>query len=316
LMREDSVAVSGLLDVPVTEIYGSTETGTVAWRRQQPGEADALWKSLPGVKLAPAEDGSLGVYSPFLRDSNLLELPDRVEFDEQGKFRLCGRMDRIAKVEGKRVSLASIERLLQEHSWVKSASALTISRARIETAVVLQLNDAGLARLQEAGRKAIIDVLKDILARDFDAVVLPRRWRFVEQLPFNPQGKLPLENLQALFEKQVIKWPQIIDQQLIDGELTLQCRIPAELIYFDGHMKDWPVLPGIVQVHWAEFYGRLMLRVSDRFEGLEAIKFNQVVLPLCELSLNLSFNEANRKLSFRYESDRGVHSSGRICFKQ
>jgi 3-hydroxymyristoyl/3-hydroxydecanoyl-(acyl carrier protein) dehydratase len=241
-------------------------------------------------------------------------LPDRVEFDDQGNFRLCGRMDRIAKVEGKRVSLASIERLLQEHDWVKSVSALTISRARIETAVVLQLNDAGMTRLQASGRKTIIAVFKDILARDFEAVVLPRRWRFVEQLPFNPQGKLPLENLQALFEKEVIKWPQIMDQQLVDGQLTLQCRIPAELIYFDGHMKDWPVLPGIVQVHWAEFYGRRMLPISGRFERLEAVKFNQIVMPLCLLTISLSFNEVSRKLSFRYESDRGVHSSGRICF--
>ena len=314
LAREASVAVSGLLDAPVTEIYGSTETGTVAWRRQQPGEVDALWTALPGVKLAPAEDGSLSVNSPFLGENDSIELPDRVEFDDQRNFRLCGRMDRIAKVEGKRVSLAAIERLLQEHAWVESVSALTISRARIETAVVLQLNDAGKARLQASGRKTIIAVFKDILARDFEAVVLPRRWRFVEQLPFNPQGKLPLENLQALFEKEVIKWPQIIDQQLVDGELTLQCRIPAELIYFDGHMEDWPILPGIVQVHWAEFYGRRMLPVSGRFERLEAVKFNQVVMPLYLLTISLSFNEVSRKLSFRYESDRGVHSSGRICF--
>jgi acyl-coenzyme A synthetase/AMP-(fatty) acid ligase len=314
LAREDSVAVSSLLDVPVMEIYGSTETGTVAWRCQQQGAVDALWTPIPEVKLAPAEDGRLSISSPFLGEVDTIEIPDRVEFDDQGNFRLCGRMDRIAKVEGKRVSLASIERLLQEHVWVKSVSALTISRARIETAVVLQLNDAGMARLQTSGRKSIIAVFKDILARDFEAVVVPRRWRFVEQLPFNPQGKLPLGNLQALFEKEVIKWPHIMDQKLVDGQLTLQCQIPAELMYFDGHMEDWPILPGIVQVHWAEYYGRRELPVSGRFGRLEAIKFNQVVMPLYQLTISLSFNQTSRKLSFRYESERGIHSSGRICF--
>jgi hypothetical protein len=81
-------------------------------------------------------------------------------------------------------------------------------------------------------------------------------------------------------------------------------------------MDSQPLLPGIVQVHWAEFYGRQMLPVSGRFECLEAVKFNQILLPLYEVTIILSFNEARGKLNFRYESDRGVHSSGRICFTQ
>jgi 3-hydroxymyristoyl/3-hydroxydecanoyl-(acyl carrier protein) dehydratase len=314
LSREDSVAVSGLLDTQVREIYGSTETGAVAWRSQQADKADVLWAALPGVILTPAEGGGLSVCSSCSGDMDKQILPDRVEFDDQGGFRLCGRIDRIVKVEGKRVSLALIERLLQDHAWVKAVRALTIIRARIETAIVLQLNDVGKAQLQASGRKAIIAIFKDILAPDFETVVLPRRWRFVEQMPFNQQGKLPLENLQILFEKEALKWPEIIDQQLVDGQLTLQCRIPAELIYFEGHMDRQPLLPGIVQVHWAEYYGRQMLPVHGRFERLEVVKFNQIVLPLYQLTLSLSFNEASRKLSFKYESDRGVHSSGRICF--
>ena len=316
LAREDCLAVGNLLETQVIEIYGSTETGTIAWRKQQAGKVEALWTALAGVKLATAEEGGLSVSSTYLGDADKLVMPDRVEFSDQGKFKLCGRMDRIVKVEGKRVSLASIERPIQEHAWVKSVAALTITRARIETAIVLQLNDVGKAELLASGRKAIITGFKDILARDFEAVVLPKRWRFVEQMPFNQQGKLPLESLQVLFEREVIRWPQIIDQELIDGDLTLRCQIPAELIYFDGHMDSQPLLPGIVQVHWAEFYGRQMLPVCGRFECLEAVKFNQVVLPLYEVTIILSFNEARGKLNFRYESDRGVHSSGRICFTQ
>jgi acyl-coenzyme A synthetase/AMP-(fatty) acid ligase/3-hydroxymyristoyl/3-hydroxydecanoyl-(acyl carrier protein) dehydratase len=316
LSREDSVAVGGLLDTQVREIYGSTETGAVAWRCQQLGDADVPWTALPGIVLAPATDGGLSVRSPCLGDIDELVLPDRVEFNDRGGFRLCGRMDRIVKVEGKRVSLDLIEGLLQDHAWVKAVRALTIIRARIETAIVMQLNDAGNEQLRRSGRKAIIDSFKDILVRDLEAIVLPRRWRFVEQMPFNQQGKLPLENLQVLFEKEVIKWPQIIDQQLVDRQLTLRCRIPAELIYFDGHMDSQPLLPGIVQIHWAEFYGRQLLPVSGRFERLEVVKFIRIVLPLDQVTINLSFNEVNGKLSFSYESDRGVHSSGRICFTQ
>jgi 3-hydroxymyristoyl/3-hydroxydecanoyl-(acyl carrier protein) dehydratase len=223
-------------------------------------------------------------------------------------------MDRIVKVEGKRVSLASIESLLLDHGWVKEVKALTIKRARIETAIVMRLNQEGRVYLQNSGRKPLINLFKNILAEHLESVVLPRRWRFVEAMPFNPQGKLPLASLQALFEKEELKWPQIIDRQLVDGELTLQCYIPTRLIYFDGHMPNRPILPGIVQLHWAEAFGRRWLPVTGRFECLERVKFQKVILPHYEVSLTLNFNETTKKLSFKYESIKGVHSSGRICF--
>ena len=314
LARKDSLAVSDLLDSPVREIYGSTETGAIAWRCQQT-EKNAKWSALPGVGLAPDSAGGLRVSSTYLGEIESLSLPDRVDFDTRGCFTLHGRMDRIAKIEGKRVSMVSMEGLLQQHDWVDAVSALAITRTRIETAIVMQLSDAGKVQLRGTGRKAIIAVFKDILAREFEAVVLPRRWRFVEQMPYNREGKLPLEQLQILFEKKTAKWPRIVNQELVEGNLTLSCQIPSELIYFAGHMEGRPILPGIVQVHWAEHYGRKMLPVSGRFDRLEVVKFNQVVLPMYELTLSISFNEANRKLSFRYESERGVHSSGRICFR-
>lgn len=314
LARADSIVVSKLLNTPVREIYGSSETGAIAWRTQQSSQHDALWKALPQVTLEPTAEGSLYVRSPYLGELDYFVLPDKVEFDDQGCFKLMGRMDRIVKVEGKRVSLSSIERLLFDHSWVKEVKALTIERIRIETAIVMQLSKEGRAYLQNSGRKPLIKLFKNILAEHLEPIVLPRRWRFVEAMPFNPQGKLPLKSLQALFEKVELMWPQIIDQQLVDGQLTLQCYIPTQLIYFDGHMLNRPILPGIVLIHWAEAFGRRWLRVTGRFERLEVVKFQKVILPCYKVRLSLNFNDTTQKLSFRYESEKGVHSSGRICF--
>ena len=316
LSREDSIAIGNLLDTQVREIYGSSETGAIAWRIQQGSKVDALWRALPQVNLEPTVEGTLCVRSPYLGEIDHFVLPDRVEFDDQDCFKLIGRVDRIVKVEGKRVSLASIERLLLNHSWVNNVKALTIERIRIETAIVMQLNEKGKAYLQESGRKSLIKIFKNILAEHLESVVLPRRWRFVEQMPYNQQGKLPLESLQALFKKEELKWPQIIDQQLVDGQLTMQCYIPPQLIYFDGHMANRPILPGIVLIHWAEAFGRQFLPVTGRFERLEVVKFQQVILPQYKVSLSLKYDDATRKLSFYYESKQGVHSSGRICFAQ
>jgi acyl-coenzyme A synthetase/AMP-(fatty) acid ligase/3-hydroxymyristoyl/3-hydroxydecanoyl-(acyl carrier protein) dehydratase len=316
LARDDSIVVGKLLDTQVREIYGSTETGAIAWRSQQVNQYDAPWRALPEVILTPTQDGTLSVKSAYLGEVESLVLPDKVEFDDLGYFKLMGRVDRIVKVEGKRISLASIERLLLDHNWVKEVKAITIQGIRIETAIVMQLSDEGQAYLHQSGRKTLIKNFKELLAEHLESVVLPRRWRFVEQMPFNQQGKLPLENLQSLFEKEETRLPQIIDQHLVDGQLTLHCYIPSQLIYFDGHMEGRPILPGIVQLHWAEYFGRQLLPVSGRFKCLEVVKFQKVILPHYEVKLSLKFNEATGKLSFCYESDRGVHSRGRICFAQ
>ncbi|OMH31687.1 AMP-binding protein [Motiliproteus sp. MSK22-1] len=314
LKREDSLLVSQLLNAQIFEIYGSSETGAIAWRTQQEHHTDALWQPLPKVSLAPDTDGTLCVTSPYLGTANSFSLPDRVEFNRSNQFKLIGRVDRIVKIEGKRVSLTAIEQQLLENTLVKNAKALTVERKRVETAAVIELTSEGWRQLKSHGRKPLIKTLKGILAQHFEAVILPRRWRFVEQLPYNQQGKLPLDILQSMFIDEPVKWPKIIHQQVSDNQLTIQCYIPAELIYFDGHFDNNPILPGITQVHWAEAFGRQLLSVTGSFEGLEAIKFQKVIPPGQQISINLTYDETQNKLRFQYASQNGVHSSGRICF--
>jgi 3-hydroxymyristoyl/3-hydroxydecanoyl-(acyl carrier protein) dehydratase len=314
LAIEDSQAVGRILNTEVREIYGSSETGAVAWRVQTDSLSDALWQALPGVLLEPSAEGSLVVRSSYLGELEQFILPDKVEFSDPHSFRLAGRMDRIVKIEGKRVSLSAIEALLLNHDWVKNVKALAIERARIETAIVMQLSREGVKQLRASDRKTMIKIFRGILADHLESVVLPRRWRFVEAMPFNQQGKLPLQSLQVLFESDHLDLPRVISQEAVDGSVILQCYISPRLNYFDGHMPGRPILPGIVQVHWAEAYGRQLLVVTGRFERLEAIKFKQVILPRTEVRLRLDFNVETRKLDFIYDSDKGVHSSGRICF--
>ncbi len=313
LARQDSLNVGRLLSVPVREIYGSSETGAVAWRVQQDSEVDALWQALPEVQLSSGDDGTLCVRSPYLGDMESFSLPDRVAFDD-GRFKLIGRVDRIVKVEGKRISLAAMERLLLECSLIKNARALTLQRKRIETAVVVQLSEEGGLHFSKNGRKSLLIIFKELLREHFEAVVLPRRWRFVEQMPYNSQGKLPMDALQAMFVKESVKLPEIVDEQMIDGEAKIQCFIQKELIYFDGHFDGSPVVAGIVQVHWAEAFGRRLFAFSGRFKSLEVIKFQKVIVPGLTVTITLKYDDVSNKLLFRYESNKGVHSSGRICF--
>ncbi|SIS40264.1 AMP-binding protein [Neptunomonas antarctica] len=315
LSREDSTNVRALLDTSVREIYGSSETGAVAWRIQTPDQKESLWQSLPQINLSSTDEGTLRVTSPYLGDVNQLTLADKVEFIQPGKFRLIGRIDRIVKVEGKRVSLAAIEQQLLKNNEVRGARALTLTRTRIETAVVIQLTESAWLQLQQYGRKPLITRLKNHLSADFETVVLPRRWRFVQQLPYNLQGKIPLQTLQSMFDKEPVKWPEISAECVTDNQATLHCYIPVTLLYFDGHFAENPILPGIVQVHWAEAYGRRLLSVTGCFLSLEVIKFKSIIPPGQQITLTLIYDQETKKLSFSYTSDKGEHSSGRLCFE-
>lgn len=316
LVRNDSLAVGKLLQAPVQEIYGSSETGAIAWRIQQPEQPEALWQALPSVQLSTTPEKTLLVQSTYLGSVDRYILPDKVAFTSEGFFSLLGRVDRIVKIEGKRVSLAAIEHaLLGSSALIEDVKALAVERQRIETAVVIQLTCQGKELLAEHGRKTLIKLLKADLSSGFEAVVLPRRWRFTDQMPYNSQGKIPMESLQLMFEQKPVTLPQIVRQSIDSNLLVMECFIPAELVYFDGHFDDQPILPGIVQVHWAEAYGRKFLAVAGRFIRLEVIKFQKVIPPNSTLTMTLQYDFEKNKLTFKYESDLGVHSNGRICFE-
>lgn len=187
-----------------TEIYGSTETGGIAWRRQ---EEDAAWTLLPEVE-ARADGGALCLRSPFLPDENWLTLEDAAEFLPDGRFLLKGRLDRVIKIEEKRLSLPDMEERLRAHPWVADAGLVALpARAgrRQSLGAAIALSAPGRERLAAGGRRELARTLREHLATWFEPVLLPRRWRFPPALPVNERGKLTVEALAALFHEDAPK---------------------------------------------------------------------------------------------------------------
>jgi acyl-coenzyme A synthetase/AMP-(fatty) acid ligase len=182
-----------------TEIFGSTETGGIAWRRQAGGETGDAWTPLPGIAVAAAPDGALSLRSPFLAGAGAWRMDDAIEALAGGRFRLRGRLDRTVKIEDKRLSLADLEARLGEHPWVAAAAAVALAGRRQSVGAALVLNARGREQLAARGRAAVVQQLRGHLAAHFEKVLLPRRWRFPERLPFDQRGKLPQAALSALF---------------------------------------------------------------------------------------------------------------------
>jgi acyl-coenzyme A synthetase/AMP-(fatty) acid ligase len=179
------------------EILGSTETGGIAWRIQ---DKDDAWTPMPGVEVSVTDKSALTLVSPFLPSDNPLVTEDAIAPLGDGRFHLLGRLDRVVKIEEKRLSLADMESRLAEHPWVNEAALVLLNGRRQSLGALLALSEAGWRALDNKGRAASARVLRQFLSHWFDAVLLPRRWRYVHSLPYNERGKLAATDLIALFD--------------------------------------------------------------------------------------------------------------------
>ncbi|MCE9640490.1 MAG: AMP-binding protein [Betaproteobacteria bacterium] len=295
-----------------TEIFGSTESGGIAWRRQQAG--DAAWTSLPGVDVELREDGALQLRSPFLADAQPLRMEDAAEILADGRFVLKGRLDSVVKIEGKRLSLAEMSERLRQHAWVREAATVALSGAREMVGAAVVLNAIGQEALTRDGSRSVMQTLGAHLASWFDRVVLPRRWQFPEALPYNERGKLTRDALAALFDRGGRLLPEIISERRDGNRAIISLRVPLDLVYFAGHFPGLPLLPGVVQIDWAIRFARRHLAADAAFAALESVKFHAVVLPDTELELQLEHAPGSAHVNFTYANQARKFSSGRVVF--
>ena len=325
LPSQSAATLNNMLQQPVREVLGSTETGGIAWRCQH----DALqtaWTLFPGMRIEEC-NGVLQLRSPFLAE--VTDLDDAGFIDAAGRLHLQRRRDNVVKIEEKRVSLSEIENQIMATAWVEQVRVvLQKNAARESSAAVVVLNAAGERLLQEQGRRALCLQLEITLAQYFDRIVMPKKWRFIAAMPQNDMGKTTEALLLALFakvsdsdaaeEKPVL--PELIAQS-VDGNLAqLSLRIPENLLYFEGHFPEQPIVPGVVQLQWAEHFMRCCF--ADIFDGLgetsfyikdmEVIKFQQLMLPGHLVKLALKLDREKQKLHFEYSAEDKVFSSGRL----
>ncbi|MGH8380510.1 AMP-binding protein [Pseudomonas sp.] len=293
-----------------TEILGSSETGGIAWR-----QGDNLWQPFAQVQLSQNAAGALRIASPYLPVGHVEQSADAVEFADDGRFRLLGRLDRIVKLEEKRISLPMLEKALLDHPWVEDARLAVVQENRASLGALLVLSASGMHALRNQGRRAITEGLRTHLGQHCEALALPRRWRLLRQLPFNAQGKLPQADVEALLLAPRPTGPEVISQARKDAELHLHLAVSADLAYFNGHFPQTPVLPGVVQVDWAIELGQALLDQPRRFAGMEVLKFQQLVRPGDPLQLSLRFDAERGKLYFTYSNAGAPCSSGRIVLE-
>ena len=290
------------------EVFGSTETGGIAWRRADGSRA--AWLPLPGVDWRLQGD-TLEVRSPHLPDMDWFATSDRAHASGDGRFQLLGRADRIVKIEERRISLDAIETRLRESEWLDEVRLLALPGPRVLLVAVAVPTSAGRELLDGEGRAAFVQRLRGWLAGHCDPIALPRRWRFLDAMPADARGKTSERALTALFRPRMPP-PLWLRRDAHGASATLIAT--AELAAFEGHFPQAPILPGVVLLDWAVRLGRDAFGLSFDVQRVEALKFQQLVRPGTELTVDLALVPG--RLDFRFTSAHGVHAAGRLRFDE
>ena len=180
-------------------ILGSTETGGVAQKSFQ--QERPLWQVFDSVKIGQNSKGQLVVDSPFFTtsDNSPFIMGDQIEVVSPTEFHLLGRIDRIIKIEEKRLNLVEMEQHLTRHNEVIQAVLLESKRVwpnrkRQSIIAVVQLKKP-VDQMTSGQKSKITKKMKEHLKAWYPAVVLPRYWRFVKEIPPGPAGKPDFEML-------------------------------------------------------------------------------------------------------------------------
>jgi acyl-coenzyme A synthetase/AMP-(fatty) acid ligase len=289
------------------EVLGSTETGGIAWRRQE--REDELWEPFPGVAVEADSGGWLSVRSPFADPAHGILTGDLVE-RHGPKFRLRGRGDNVAKIDGKRVSLARVEHALLAQPGVEAAAAIILPERGGALAAVVQLDANGKAVLAKRGAFRLSRDLRNGLAERLEPAERPKHWHFGD-IPLDQQGKRVQTLLRGVFaDRSHKKLGRGTVRAVGTGSVAITIELTPDMIWFEGHFPAQPVLAGVAQIHMATLWARQVWCWSPRGGNLSQLKFRRVLRPGDVVELNLV--RLSERLSFSYRLNETIASEGTI----
>lgn len=179
LSRELARQIDDGTAAEVYEIYGSTETGSLAWRRTIEGD---LWTPLDGFQVLPGPDGWRAA-APHLPE--ITPLSDEIDLEPDGRFRLGGRLGDMVRIAGKRHSLGALNAILAARPEISDGAVLRESVGGED-----RLHMFVVPREASADHRALVKAVKLGLRETLDGVFVPRRIHVVESLPRNETGKI------------------------------------------------------------------------------------------------------------------------------
>ncbi|MEZ8856564.1 AMP-binding protein [Vibrio atlanticus] len=179
------------------EVFGSTETGGIAFRQQQ--SVQTPWQLFDCIKASLNSENCIKLLSPYIDKNNWYQTADECEMVSENQFILKGRTDRVIKIEEKRVSLVEVEKRLEQLPWISECVVIPFEEPeRLILASVLVLSEKGQATLATMSKGKFWLMLRSELRKWLEPIAIPRKYRVVDEIPLNSQGKRLTSHIEQL----------------------------------------------------------------------------------------------------------------------
>ncbi|MEZ8020464.1 AMP-binding protein [Vibrio splendidus] len=181
------------------EVFGSTETGGIAFRQQE--SAQTPWQLFDCIEASLNSENCIKLLSPYIDNNNWYQTADECEMVSENQFILKGRTDRVIKIEEKRVSLVEVEKRLEQLPWISECVVIPFEEPeRLILASVLVLSEDGHATLTTMSKGKFWLMLRSELRKWLEPIAIPRKYRIVDEIPLNSQGKRLTSHIEQLIK--------------------------------------------------------------------------------------------------------------------
>ena len=295
-----SAAAARIFGIAPLEIFGSTETGGVACRRQTTQDCD--WTVFDPVKVRATPDGRLEVCSPFSFKKRFT-MGDGVTLSADGRsFKLHGRRDRLVKIAEQRVLLPELEEAVRALPEIADAALCPLEGP----------HGTYLGLVAVAGRPPITSnrslALRQKLLPIFPKGTVPKKYRFVHELPRNPQGKVLASALRKILLSNLVE-PIVGNVVQTETSWSADFTFDPNAPYFKGHFPNFAILPGVVQLGIAHRFAQVFLRRDLAIGCVKKMKFSRPILPGERIRFTVE-KRSEAELAYMYAKDDAICSSG------
>jgi acyl-coenzyme A synthetase/AMP-(fatty) acid ligase len=170
-------------NLKVMEIYGSTETGSMALRQTAFEEA---WTLSAGFDLQAVEHGH-SASAPHLAAPVFLE--DEIKLHPDGRFSLLGRTGDMVNVRGKKSRLSALNSILSESPDIADGLFLHVKGKNSDLLAVAAVARPGL----DISEPKLRNQIQRHLLQYLDGAFVPKKIVILDQIPRSATGKTTQE---------------------------------------------------------------------------------------------------------------------------
>ncbi|MBQ7450409.1 acyl--CoA ligase [bacterium] len=279
----------------ITEIYGSSETGVIAYKTHFCND----FKIFDNVKLKVNYE-NVEVFSDYAYGFETV-INDKIEVEnDRLKFKL--RTDRMFKINEKRVSAQELENALNKNEFVQESY---ITKSEDKLVCLCALSNRGKDYLLENKVSDLTKILKQNLMKTSE--IVPQRWKYTDEIPKNSMGKINKKLIEHLFNVN-LSMPVILGRKVEKENIKYRLLIYSQCNFFKGHFPSFQLVPGVVQLYWAKEFANAHFNLELGAGQWKRIKFSNIIKPDNIINLRLEKNE--KSVFYEYFSDDKKYASG------